>query len=124
MAPSNRSRAWAVASSIWRGSISSNIAKEIFPEIFATGKMPAVMVEEKDLKQTSDTGELEAICSQVMTDHPKAVDEFKGGKENAIKWFQHTCKLYPKNSRASQAHAHLQNKYKISVTLGGANEKD
>ena len=45
-------------------------------------------------------------------------------KENAIKWFQQTCKLYPKNSRASQAHAHLQNKYKISVTLGGANEKD
>ena len=44
--------------------------------------------------------------------------------ENAIKWFQQTCKLYPKNSRASQAHAHLQNKYKISVTLGGANEKD
>ncbi|MEC8929740.1 MAG: tetratricopeptide repeat protein [Verrucomicrobiota bacterium] len=46
-----------------------------------------------------------------------------GQKENAIKWFQQTCKLYPKHSRASQAHAHLQNKYKISVTLGGANEK-
>ncbi len=45
-------------------------------------------------------------------------------KENAIKWFQQTCKLYPKNSRASQAHAHLQNKYKISVTLGGANENE
>jgi tetratricopeptide (TPR) repeat protein len=44
-------------------------------------------------------------------------------KENAIKWFQQTCKLYPKHSRASQAHAHLQNKYKISVTLGGANEE-
>jgi aspartyl-tRNA(Asn)/glutamyl-tRNA(Gln) amidotransferase subunit B len=66
------------------GSISSNIAKEIFPEIFATGKKPAEIVEEKDLKQTSDTGELEAICSQVMVDHPKAVEEFKSGKENAI----------------------------------------
>lgn len=66
------------------GSISSNIAKEIFPEIFATGKMPADVIEEKGLKQTSDTGELEAICSQVMVDHPKAVEEFKGGKENAI----------------------------------------
>ena len=44
-------------------------------------------------------------------------------KENAIKWFQQTCKLYPKNSLAAQSHAHLQNKYKISVTLGGANEK-
>ena len=45
-----------------------------------------------------------------------------GQKENAIKWFQQTCKLYPKNSQASRAHAHLQSKYKISVTLGGANE--
>ena len=44
-------------------------------------------------------------------------------KENAIKWFQQTCKLYPKNSQASRAHAHLQAKYKISVTLGGANEE-
>ena len=66
------------------GSISSNIAKEIFPEIFASGKMPAALVEEKGLKQTSDTTELESICSQVMSDHPKAVEEFKGGKENAI----------------------------------------
>ena len=45
-----------------------------------------------------------------------------GQKQNAIKWFQQTCKLYPKNSRASQAHAHLQSKYKISVTLGGSND--
>lgn len=48
--------------------------------------------------------------------------EESGGRENAIKWFQQTCKLYPKISHASQAHAHLQTEYKISVTLGGANE--
>ena len=66
------------------GSISSNIAKEIFPEIFASGKMPSAIVEEKGLKQTSDTGELEGICTQVITEQPKAVEEFKGGKENAI----------------------------------------
>ena len=47
-----------------------------------------------------------------------------GQRENAIKWFQQTCKLYPKTSHASEAHAHLQSKYKISVTLGGSNEKE
>ncbi|MFP6901663.1 MAG: Asp-tRNA(Asn)/Glu-tRNA(Gln) amidotransferase subunit GatB [Opitutales bacterium] len=66
------------------GSISGNIAKEVFPDVFASGKMPTAVVEEKGLKQTSDTVELEAICSQVISDHPKAVEEFKGGKENAI----------------------------------------
>jgi len=44
-------------------------------------------------------------------------------KESAIKAFQLVCKKYPKNSHASIAHAHLQNKYKISVTLGGAKDQ-
>lgn len=49
--------------------------------------------------------------------------EEAGQMENAIKWFQQTCKLHPKSNQASTAHAHLQTKYKISVTLGGAADK-
>jgi tetratricopeptide (TPR) repeat protein len=44
-------------------------------------------------------------------------------KEPAIKAFQAVCKKYPKVGYASTAHAHLQNKYKISVTLGGGTDK-
>lgn len=44
--------------------------------------------------------------------------------EAAIKAFQLCCKKYPKASYASQAHAHLQTKYKISVTLGGATDDE
>lgn len=43
--------------------------------------------------------------------------------EQAIKAFQQCCKKYPKASYASTAHAHLQNKYKISVTLGGGTDE-
>ena len=43
-------------------------------------------------------------------------------KENAIKSFQQVCKQFAKTGQASQAHAHLQTAYKISVTLGGAQE--
>ncbi|MEC7558230.1 MAG: tetratricopeptide repeat protein, partial [Planctomycetota bacterium] len=46
--------------------------------------------------------------------------ESAGQKEQAIKTFQQVCKRFPKKSEASRAHAHLQNKYKISVTLGGS----
>ena len=49
--------------------------------------------------------------------------EMAGKKENAIKSFQVTCKKYPKSRYASVAHAHLQTKYGISVTLGGATDK-
>ena len=49
--------------------------------------------------------------------------EQAGEKEKAIKAFQQTCRVYPKSGNASRAHAHLQNAYKISVTLGGAKEE-
>ena len=44
-------------------------------------------------------------------------------KEKAIRTFQLTCKRYPKAEQASKAHAHLQNKYNINVTLGGTEEE-
>lgn len=49
--------------------------------------------------------------------------EEAGQKEPAIAAFQQVCKKFPKDSHASVAHAHLQQQYKISVTLGGATEE-
>lgn len=43
-------------------------------------------------------------------------------KESAIVTYQQVCKKFPKSGEASTAHAHLQNKYEISVTLGGATD--
>jgi tetratricopeptide (TPR) repeat protein len=44
-------------------------------------------------------------------------------KERAIKAFQQVCKQFPKDPHASQAHTHLQDKYNISITLGGAKDE-
>ena len=49
--------------------------------------------------------------------------EDAGQKEKAIITFQQVCKRFPKDGHASQAHAHLQNKYKITATLGGAKDE-
>jgi tetratricopeptide (TPR) repeat protein len=49
--------------------------------------------------------------------------EEAGDKEKAIRTFQLTCKRYPKAAEAARAHAHLQEKYNIHVTLGGAEDK-
>jgi aspartyl-tRNA(Asn)/glutamyl-tRNA(Gln) amidotransferase subunit B len=67
-----------------QGDISNQIAKEIFPVMFETGQKPGDIVAEKGLKQSTDTGELEAHCKQVIEENPKPVQEFKEGKENAI----------------------------------------
>lgn len=50
------------------------------------------------------------------------VREASGDNEAAIKAYQTVCKKFPKDGHAAQAHAHLQTKYKINVTLGGAAE--
>ena len=42
--------------------------------------------------------------------------------DKAISAFKKVCRLFPKDQHASRAHAHLQNKYKLTVTLGGAKQ--
>ena len=49
--------------------------------------------------------------------------EEAGQKEQAIKAFQQVCAKFPEDGHASAAHAHLQTKYKISVTLGGSTKE-
>lgn len=50
------------------------------------------------------------------------VQEKDGKPENAIKTLQAVCKKYPKAGQASTAHQHLNNVYKITVTMGGAKD--
>ncbi|MCG8528456.1 MAG: Asp-tRNA(Asn)/Glu-tRNA(Gln) amidotransferase subunit GatB [Opitutales bacterium] len=64
--------------------ISNQIAKEVFSEMIQTGKTAGVIVDEKGLKQSSDTGELEGICADMIDANPKAVEQFKAGQEKAI----------------------------------------
>ena len=49
--------------------------------------------------------------------------EEAGQTEQAIQAFQLVCKQFPKEQHAATAHAVLQQKYKISVTLGGATQE-
>jgi aspartyl-tRNA(Asn)/glutamyl-tRNA(Gln) amidotransferase subunit B len=66
------------------GTISSKQGKEVFVEMFATGKSAAQIVDEKGLKQESDTGAIEGLCKQAIENSPKAVAEYKAGKVQAI----------------------------------------
>ena len=70
------------------GVISSKIAKDVFIDMFTTGKDPRVIVEEKGLKQSSDSGELTGICTEVIKANPKSVEDFAAGKENAINFLK------------------------------------
>jgi aspartyl-tRNA(Asn)/glutamyl-tRNA(Gln) amidotransferase subunit B len=70
------------------GVISSNIAREVFAEMFQTGETAAAIIERKGLKQSTDTGELEAWCDEAIAAKPQSVADFKGGNEKAINAFK------------------------------------
>jgi len=67
-----------------KGTISGKIAKTVFEEMFNTGKDPGVIVEEKGLVQISDEGKIEKIVSDVIAANPKSVEDYRGGKKQAI----------------------------------------
>jgi len=65
--------------------ISNNTAKgEVFDEMYKNGTSPSQIVEEKGLKQVSDTSEIERVCNEVMAENPDPVADVKAGKEKAM----------------------------------------
>ena len=56
--------------------------------MFESGDMPAAIVEAKGLKQSNDTGELEAFCQEVIDANPGPVAEIQGGNEKAINFLK------------------------------------
>ena len=70
------------------GQISSKQGKEVFAEMFASGKAAAEIVKERGLEQVSDTGAIETLCRQVMDANPKAVGEYKAGKLGSINFLK------------------------------------
>ncbi|MCX6950850.1 MAG: Asp-tRNA(Asn)/Glu-tRNA(Gln) amidotransferase GatCAB subunit B, partial [Verrucomicrobia bacterium] len=71
------------------GTVLTNAAKEIFIEMAATGDQPDAIADRKGLKATpTDSNELEQWCRDSIAANPKAVTEFKAGKESALNAFK------------------------------------
>ena len=67
--------------------ISGKIAKDVFDEMFETSKDPGAIVEEKGLKQITDTGAIEAIVDDLIANNEGQVNAYRGGKTGLLGWF-------------------------------------
>lgn len=67
-----------------QGAISLKVAREIFPQVYSSGKTPVQIVQEKGLTQVSDEGALEAIITEVLAKSPAQVAQFKEGKQQVL----------------------------------------
>ncbi len=63
------------------GEISGKIAKDVLDEMFVSKKTPTQIVEEKGLKQVSDTGSIEKAIDEVISKFPNEVAEYRSGKD-------------------------------------------
>ncbi|HON56807.1 MAG TPA: Asp-tRNA(Asn)/Glu-tRNA(Gln) amidotransferase subunit GatB, partial [bacterium] len=63
--------------------INGKIAKQIFPEMFETGKSAELIVKEKGLIQITDTAEIEKIVEETLAQNPEIVNQIKSGKDKA-----------------------------------------
>jgi aspartyl-tRNA(Asn)/glutamyl-tRNA(Gln) amidotransferase subunit B len=71
------------------GTLLNAAAKEVFAAMFATGEAPGAVVARLGLAAVpSDAGELETWCRDSIAANPKALAEFKAGKESAINAFK------------------------------------
>ena len=62
------------------GTLSGSLAKQVFEVMLETGDAPGKIVEERGLKQTSDTGAIEAVIAAVLEKNPAQLEQYRGGK--------------------------------------------
>ncbi len=71
--------------------ISSKQAKEVFAAVLDEDKDPSAIVEERGMKQVSDTGAIEAVIDAVLAENPDKVAEYRGGKTGLLGFFVGQC---------------------------------
>jgi aspartyl-tRNA(Asn)/glutamyl-tRNA(Gln) amidotransferase subunit B len=69
------------------GTLSGTLAKQVFEIMLETGQDPGAIVEERGLRQTSDTGAIEAAIADVMASNADKVAEYRGGKDKLFGFF-------------------------------------
>ncbi len=67
--------------------LSGKLAKEVFEAMVETGKAPGAIVEERGLKQVTDTGAIEAVVADVLAKNADKVAEYKSGKDKLFGFF-------------------------------------
>src|SRR5690606_9975068 len=73
-----------LAGLVARTEITTTTAKEVLAIAFETGDSPSAIVEARGLKAVSDEGAIDEIVARIIQAQPKAVEDYRGGKQSAI----------------------------------------
>ena len=67
--------------------ISGKIAKEIFEIMWDDNNNPDAIIEERGLKQVTDSSEIESLVDKILEDNPNQLSQFRSGKEKLFGFF-------------------------------------
>jgi aspartyl-tRNA(Asn)/glutamyl-tRNA(Gln) amidotransferase subunit B len=73
-----------LVNNIDKGTVGGPASKAVFEEMFNSGKPAGQIIKEKGLVQISDSGELDKIVSDIISNNSQAVQDFKGGKQQTL----------------------------------------
>ncbi|SFZ81990.1 aspartyl/glutamyl-tRNA(Asn/Gln) amidotransferase subunit B [Devosia enhydra] len=76
----------AIVDLIGSGAISGKIGKDLFEIVWTEGGDPARIVDERGMKQVTDTGAIEKIIDEIIAANPDQVEKVKA-KPTMIGWF-------------------------------------
>ena len=71
---------------VYTNKINNLAAGQILEAMFATGQAPTEIMEEKSLGQIDDTAEIETAINAILAANPKAIEDYKAGKEASFKF--------------------------------------
>ncbi|QKX02862.1 Asp-tRNA(Asn)/Glu-tRNA(Gln) amidotransferase subunit GatB [Wolbachia endosymbiont of Litomosoides sigmodontis] len=69
------------------GTISAKLGKQVFDIMFETGKPASLIIEERELKQITDKGQISEIINKIVNDNQSKVQEYKNGKTKLYGFF-------------------------------------
>jgi aspartyl-tRNA(Asn)/glutamyl-tRNA(Gln) amidotransferase subunit B len=67
--------------------INGRIAKDVFEAMLESGKDAATIVDEKGLRQVTDTGAIDAAVARILSANPDKVAEYRSGKDKLFGFF-------------------------------------
>jgi aspartyl-tRNA(Asn)/glutamyl-tRNA(Gln) amidotransferase subunit B len=69
------------------GTLSGTLAKQVFEIMLETGEGAGAIVEARGLRQTSDTGAIDAAIAEVIAANPDKVADYRAGKDKLFGFF-------------------------------------
>jgi aspartyl-tRNA(Asn)/glutamyl-tRNA(Gln) amidotransferase subunit B len=85
--PVSPSKAAELLALVADGTLSGSLAKQVFEIMLETGDGAGKIVEDRGMKQTSDTGAIEAVVATVLANNADKVEQYRGGKEALFGFF-------------------------------------